>query len=792
MAHVILQPMGGSVAQRRAWIVGFASIMLAGTALPSVAMAQQRGAESEPQSQQSAGANDIIVTARKTNESIQEVPVAVTAMTGDTLAKNNIRSLDSLAGVVPNFQFDTGAAVSASTFATTAFIRGVGQNDYAVFTDPGVGLYVDGVYMARSLGAALDNFEIERVEVLRGPQGTLFGKNTIGGAVNVVMRKPGNSLGGYIEGATGSFNKTFLQGAIDLPLSTDIKSRFAVGYFNQGGYSRRLTDGIRQGNKDNILLRGTMVYDPGSAFKLEVAGDYMHGKSDGAPLTLGGVQSTGLFIQLFNQLVAPTSGIVAPNGSPTYNSSFVTGDPYTTYGASSVRNTLESYGVAATVELDLDAATLKSITAYRYLKGSWDRDGDASPFKFRENRQLETSKQFSQEFQLTGSALGDRLKYVAGAYYFHEEGYDQVYLILADGLYQALEALPGPLANGFGGKGNPLNIVLDNVLFDTNVVRNTTYALYANLNFKLTDWLSLEGGLRQNWDSKSLDPVHLRIASGVYIAPPGSHFATDFKSFTPRFGIKADVSRDLNFYASYSKGFKSGGFNARPLVSIAEINLYQPESVGSYEIGMKSRWFDRHLVLNVAAFSANYKNIQLPVNQPPQNFVFNAGSGRIKGIEAETTIRIGQNFSINGSLGYLDAKYTQIGGNLAPGQFIPITLASKFIKAPKVTWTVGAHYDLPLSSGGKFSLGADYTHKSSYFNDVANSPQVFQPGYGLLGARLSYTTPDDRVIFALSGTNLTDERYLIAGNVAGASLGSLVEESFGAPREWEFSVRYKF
>jgi iron complex outermembrane receptor protein len=761
--------------------------------MPIVAHAQTVPSEAvSDETARAVDGNEIIVTARKTNESVQDVPVAVTAISGEGLANRNIRSLDSLAWVVPNFQFDTGAAVSASTFATTAFIRGVGQNDYAVFTDPGVGLYVDGVYMARSVGAALDNFEIERVEVLRGPQGTLFGKNTIGGAINVITRKPGDDLGGHFEAATGSFGKVYLQGAIDLPLSPDLKSRFAVGYFNQDGYARRLTDGIRQGNKDNLLLRGTLIYDPEGPFKLEVAGDYTKGKSNGAPLTLGGLGTTGLFLQLFNQLVAPSTGIIAPNGSATYNSSFVTGDPYTTYGASSVSNTLETYGVAATAELDFDAITIKSITAYRYLKGTWNRDGDASPFKFRENRQLETSKQFSQEFQLTGSAFDDRLKWVAGAYYFKEHGYDQVYLILADGLFNALEALPGPLPNGFGGAGNPLNVRLDNNLFDTNDLHNTTYALYANLNFRLTDWLSIEGGLRQNWDKKSFDPVHLRIASGVYIAPPGSQFAADFQSFTPRLGLKAEVSDNLNFYASYSKGFKSGGFNARPLGSIAEINLYQPETVESYEIGMKSRWLDRRLVVNLAAFTSNYTNIQLPVNQPPQNFVFNAGSGRIQGIELESSLRIGSGFSLNGSLGYLDAKYTSIGQNLGVGQFVPITLASKFIKTPELTWTLGGQFDLPVANGGRFSLRSDYTHKSSYYNDVANSPQIFQPGFGLLSARLSYTAPDNRYVIALSGTNLTNEAYLTAGNVAGAALGSLVELSYGRPREWEVSFRYNF
>ena len=725
------------------------------------------------------GGNDIVVTARKVNETVQNVPIAITAVTGQGLTDRNIDSLERLSAFVPSFQFDSGAAIAASTFTTTAFIRGVGQNDYAVFTDPGVGLYVDGVYFARSIGAGLDNFEIERVEVLRGPQGTLFGRNTIGGAINVISKMPGKELGGYGQIKTGRFNRTDVEAAIDVPLSDKVQSRFAVGYFKNDGYARRVSDGIYQGDKDNLLLRGTVHAEPTERLTLTLSGDYTSGRSNGSPVTLGGVQPTGLFIQLFNQLVAPRTGIIAPNGQPTYNASFVTGDPLTTYGTAPSRNRLITYGTSFNAALELGDVTLRSITAYRYLEGLWGRDGDASPFSYRETRQFETSKTISQEFHLTGKLVGNRLNYLIGAYYFNEDGFDKVDLVLTNGLFQALETLPGPLPNGFGGRRNPRNIALDNVLLDTNSITSRTYAVFGNATFDVTDWLTVEAGVRQNWDRKVFLPVHLRVTSGVYIAPPGSRFAADWSSFTPRLGVRVKATRDLNFYATFSKGFKSGGFNARPLTSIAEINQYQPESVTSYEVGMKSQLLDRRITLNLAAFTADYTNIQLPVNQPPANFVFNAGSGRIRGIEAETSVRLGA-FSVNGTLGYLDAKYRKIGQNIAPGQFVPVTLASRFIKAPEWTWAIGGQYVLPTTIG-TFSVRSDYNFKSSFYNDVANSPQIFQPGYGLLSARVAYKLPGDSTTIALSGTNLTDRRFLIAGNVAGASLGALVERTYGVP-----------
>ncbi|MGH8235550.1 MAG: TonB-dependent receptor, partial [Steroidobacteraceae bacterium] len=205
---------------------------------------------------------EIVVTARKVSERLQEVPIAISALSSESLQQRNVGSLDNLAAFVPNFQFDTGAAVSASTFNATAFIRGVGQNDFTVYTDPGVGLYVDGVYLARSTGSALDNFEIERVEVLRGPQGTLFGKSTIGGAINVIMRQPGEEIGGYLQAATGRYDKVYAKGAIDLPLSDTLFTRFAAGYFNKDGYARRLSDGLRQGDKDNVLAWASARWVP--------------------------------------------------------------------------------------------------------------------------------------------------------------------------------------------------------------------------------------------------------------------------------------------------------------------------------------------------------------------------------------------------------------------------------------------------------------------------------------------------------------------------------------------------
>ncbi|MGH8240288.1 MAG: TonB-dependent receptor, partial [Steroidobacteraceae bacterium] len=492
---------------------------------------------------------------------------------------------------------------------------------------------------------------------------------------------------------------------------------------------------------DNVLARASARWVPTETFTFNLAFDYTDGRSNGAPITHGGVLPSGLFLTLFNQLVAPMQGIAAPNGQPTYNASFAPADPLTNHSTASVRNTLETWGVTATAEWSLGAATIRSISAYRDLDTTFNRDGDASPFTFRENRVHDMAEQFSQEFQFTGALFQERLKWLLGGYYFNEKGLGALELNLASGVFAALEALPGPLPNGFGGRGNPRNISLDNDVTASNDVRNETYAAFTDVSFDVTDWLTLEAGLRQNWDDKEFSPVLLKIASNVYIAPPGSRFAASFTSFTPRFAVQVKPAEAILLYGSYAKGFKSGGFNGRPLTSIAEINQFEPEEVASYELGVKSEWFDRRLVINAAAFTSDYTNIQLLVVQPPANFVYNAGAGRIRGVEIETNARLFGALTFNGSLGYLDAEYSEVGQNVAPGQSVPITLSSKFIKTPKWTWSAGGQYDIGLASSGTLSLRADYSHKSGYFNDVSNSPQIYQPGFGLLSARASYTTP---------------------------------------------------
>ncbi|HEU0043129.1 TonB-dependent receptor [Sphingomonas sp.] len=247
---------------------------------------------------------------------------------------------------------------------------------------------------------------------------------------------------------------------------------------------------------------------------------------------------------------------------------------------------------------------------------------------------------------------------------------------------------------------------------------------------------------------------------------------------------------DVLLYASYSQGFKQGGFNGRPLANADEVTQYAPEELTTYEAGLKAQWLDRRLTTNIAAFRSTYKDIQLTLNQTPTNFVANAASGEITGVELEMVLRPAAWFTFNAGVGYLDAKYTSVGEGLGPTQILPITLRSRFVKAPEWTVTTGLDLTHEFASGGEAAFRADYTMYSRIFQDVANTPIITEPGYGLLNARISYTLPNKAVSLSVFGTNLTKSLYLVSGNISGAF--GLAEDSYGRPREFGVSASYRF
>jgi iron complex outermembrane recepter protein len=723
------------------------------------------------------GLGEITVTARRSRERIQDVPVAVTAFSEEMLANRNIATLDQIAAFTPNIRFDGAAALSGGNYNTTVFIRGVGQNDFAIFSDPGVGVYVDDVYYARSIGGVLDAVDIEGVQVLRGPQGTLFGKNTVGGAVLITTASPDlTAFSGRVEATGGRFNRMDVKGAVNVPLVQDkLALRISAATINRDGYVERLVDGSDQGDRNADMVRAKLRWQATEDVTVDFGGDYTRAREHQAPnriLAIG--NAPGLagvpFLVNYNNFIAPTRGIIAPNGQPTLNPSFITADPFSTYSTSPNRNDLDLWGLQAVVQADVDSVQLKSISAYRHLEAFFARDGDNTPFTYRETTNDDAQWQLSQEFQLNGRAFNDLVTYVSGAYYFKERASDDATASLALGL--APPATPPPPSPS---------------AFIFNRTNNYGWAVFSQADWAFTDKLSLTVGARYSKDDKEFrvrDVLQRNNVEYVNLLVQDS-----WSDFTPRLGINFKPNDDLLLYAVYSEGYKQGGFNGRPLVGPSEVTAYDPEKLVSYEAGLKATLFERRLSANLALFHSKYEDIQLTVNQTPTNFVANAAAAEIEGFELELMWRPVYWFSANAAVGNVDARYTEVGQGLGPTQILPITVNSKFVKTPEWTGNFGAEVIRPLASG-ELALRADASTYTRIFHDVANTRLVSDDGYTLVNARLTYRFPGKAFELSFFGNNLTDELYFVSGN---ASPGfGLAEVSYGRPREWGVTGSYRF
>lgn len=754
---------------------------------------------------------ELVVTARRREEGLQSAPVAVTAFSEQDLARRNVDSADDLSQFTPNLQLEGAAALSGSSSNATVFIRGIGQNDFAIFSDPGVGTYVDDVYLGRSIGALLDVVDVRRLEVLRGPQGTLFGRNTIGGAVLVTSQQPRFEPEGSVELTTGRYFRSDFRTTLNAPLVDDrLALRISAARLGRDGYARRLVDNGPLGDINRVVGRAQLLWKPSDKLNVLLSTDGTRAREHSAASTLVAVNDGGFpFQNIFNTLVAPETGITKPGS--TVSSDFITGNPFTTYASGPNRSDLDNWGVSLTPtwQLHPDIA-LKSITAYRRLRANFARDGDNTPFAFRETEQDNRQWQVSQELQLSGDSWDDKLSWIVGAYYFQEYARENATARLAEGTFDALEALPGPRAfppggppaeacmsmdapmGCFGGMGNPANVSADLVIDLKNKVINRSVAGYAHLSYAVLEPLLLTAGLRLTHERKEFALTHRRVASGAYIVPPNTELSGDWTSLDPKAGVEFHAAENALTYFTFSRGFKSGGFNGRPIVSVAEVTKYDPEKLYSYEMGVKTDWAKRALVANLAVFYYDYRNIQLTVLQTPANFVANAARAALFGGELELRARPLRPLVLNASVGYLHASYKEVGAGLGPGQNLPITTGSKLPKAPALNVSGGAEYTQELGGrAGALRLRADVAYRSKVYHDVANTEVLAQPGFALINARCSWVSDSENWEAAVFLTNLTDARYRISGNASGAAFG-VAESAYGRPREWGATLLHRF
>jgi iron complex outermembrane receptor protein len=743
---------------------------------------------------------EIIVTARKREEPLQRTPVSITAFTEAQLDQPGMDDLTDVTRFAPNVVFDQGTGNTGGAFNSQLFIRGIGQVDFLFSTDPGVGIYVDEVYLPRVVGSILDVMDIERIEILRGPQGTLYGKNTIGGALNITSQRPGEELDAVVSVTAGSRDRIDGKLSVDVPFIQDqLHGRFTVSSRNQDGYVTRVNQsGVATGDVNSDGFRGLLHWTPGDGWDVLLEGDYNRRREEAIANELLDVRVTDPVLQLWNFLVAPTYG----PGS-VYDGRFVThGSDSQATGPS--LSDLDMWGVSLNASKEVsDAVSVKSITAYRDEDAQFGMDQDHSPFRYLETTNDNQHDAFSQEFQINGTHMNDRLDWVAGAFYMHETGSDDFDVVLGGGLFDALETLPAailPLVPGVtcppppgvflpcaGGAGNPFNVALDFELTIFDDIDIDSYAAYAQGTYKFTDKLSGTAGGRYTWEEKKFTTMLVRNASGVVTVPEHS-VSNSWDAFTPRLGLEYQWTQDLMTYISAARGFKSGGFNGRAQ-SLVEIDSFDPENVWSYEIGAKTGWFDNRLVANAAVFYNEYTDMQLTSVRAVEGIIVvvteNAGEARIQGMELEIAAQPVEPLLIRAGVGYTDAEYT----DLAPGA--TVTLDSKLVKVPEWTGNLVVDWELPLGSLGSLTLGGDLSYRSEYFNDPNNTPILEQDAYSLVGAHVRFQSSNERWELTAFGTNLTDERYMTNGLQAYGSFGT-ADATFGPPEEWGLTLKVQF
>lgn len=778
-------------------------LFLASVALLALSVNPVQAQESGNDGHSSASAltGDIVVTARKREESIQETPISITAFSSAGLEARGVQDTQALSNITPNLTLQNNPAFSGSTNTATMYIRGIGQQDFVPTVEPGVGLYVDGVYMASSVGSVLDLVDFERIEVLRGPQGTLFGRNTIGGAISVTTKAPADSFQASGSATYGTDDLIVLKGSVNVPVSPKVAVRGSIGWFKQDGYVRRTFDNMMLGDSDRLAGRLAVRMEPTEDWTVNLAFDGTTSRENGAPVSLIGINygvtsaPQSLPFADINNMVANyiSTGVQAPCATPAaplnlavpgcYDNRYLLG-PDLNAGTGPTYSRLDVWGLGLTNTFLLsDTVDLKSITAYRHLKGAFSRDADNSPASIAVFGDTLVRKQFSQEFQLLGQAFDDRLNWILGGYYFKETGRNINHLVFVVAEIQS--------GGDFG---------------------NESYAAFGQGTFKVTDRLSLTAGLRYTKDNKSFRPDQYVIENFLaFLGPPfnapilneGTRILPDVnakisaKKLTPMVNLSYQAMDELMLYGTWSRGYKSGGFSQRvfppiiPGVTTPEtdpvkvIPSFKPETVDTYEAGVKFQTPDRSFTLNAAAFYTDYKDMQVQVFTGVAPVLRNASSATIKGFELEMRAAPLPGLFFEGAVGMTDASYDQI--DQASTLINP---DNKFERVSKWTLSGAVSYDHELDGGSHLRPRVDWSYRSKFYNNPYNTEAIAQKGYHLVNASLAWVSSNENLTVTGAVKNIADKRFLVSGNAIDSV--QALETVYNRGREWSITAGFKY
>ncbi|WP_160745978.1 TonB-dependent receptor [Croceibacterium soli] len=757
-----------------------------------------------PQDTRGAGVEEIIVTAQFREQNLQETPLAITAVSAAMLEARSQTTVADIASQAPSVSLKSNAASYGPSLA--ANIRGVGQFDFHPALEPGVGLYVDDVYYSTLTGSIIDLLDLERVEILRGPQGTLAGKNSIGGAVKLYSKRPTGDGSGYVQAAYGSRDRLDLRASVDFALAEDVYARMAGVARSQEGYVDRLDYGCvnpgqgipatvsgddcvlsRQGDVGYQAVRGQLRFLPTNDLEINIIGDFTRDDREIAGSVLTFANYTG-------------AGDVNPFPTPQrFDSRFIC-RPYCNYSTYSIQDDppavgrtipgrvdFTGWGVSGQAEWDLsDSMQLVSITAYRAYESIFSNEDDLSPMSHQLGgpNSLDFSA-FSQELRLNGSLAQEAIDYTVGGFYMDQ---DVLYSAQQDLRY----VVPGPL-----------------VFVSNDPVPAFTKAVFGHLGWNVTDQLTLTGGIRYTEEGK--DYTYSRLSRTGQLLPGQNALLhnqtgryrgsrTDYRA-----AVQYELNEDIMAYGQFSTGFKGGGVNPRPF-AVTQIQPFGPETLETWEVGLKTDLFDRALRFNVAAFTSKYNDIQLILNRCPQfnpppvpptapfpcGLPANVGSADIKGVEVEANLRPAPGLLIDSAVSYLDFQYSEIdpqaGGPTNPGG---VQLGMRAPYTPEWKWSVGAQYEILLGGAGSLTPRFDAAYQSDVWGTAVNVPHTKIEDYVLANARLTWLNEARDLQVSLEVTNLFDEYYFLT-TVEIAAAAGVASAQPGRPREWALTLKKEF
>lgn len=754
------------------------NLLVAGASIAAMSLAAQAQASDAPAASQPAANNDsgteeIIVTAQRREQRLQNVPISISAVGNVELAQRNISDLQQLASAVPGLVI-TGEATQAA--AGLISIRGISGQPSPIGQSQTVAVYIDGQYLSRPDAAFFGLDDVERIEVLRGPQGTLYGRNSTGGAVNIITRDPGTTVRGGADINYGNFNHFSAKGSLSGPLGAGFGAGISASYEKRDGFFTNIVNGDKLGDVERYTVRGKLKYEsPDGSFRAVLAGDT--GRNTRTVPYRSVYNAAGALINYTDPWQVSVDSIAEGRIKDT--------------------TFTQSTGIALTMNYKAaDNVEVTSLTNYRYFNSqivySVYFGGFGIPVV---GRGVNSAKTFSQELR-TVATFG-ALKATIGANYYHENQ-----------TFGTASASPPTV---FGDANAPAtNSVLD------------AFGIFTQLEYSITDQLTLVGGLRYNNESRDFllnygrtyNPTGAAGAPAVATPPPTGvpgpitpgHIGD--ATFIPSAGVNFQANPDMLFYAKFSRGYQAPGYNAFPGVFTngsgglySPINTFEPEKLDAYEVGAKTQFLDRRVTLNVAGFYYKYSNLQVQHTiGPSQVEIQNAASATVKGIEGSLTVVPVRGLTLSGNLTYLDAKYdrfcepTSQANPIAGDPICAGTVSdadrsgNQLTNAPKWQGGVAVSYTVPVGTLGEIHANGSYFYQSNSYFASNNEPLQATGSINQFDARLGFQLTGGPEIYAY-GKNLTNESHL---DTAARATALTIFQHYADPRTYGVGVRYRF